>query len=252
VHPELAHLRAFGLDRAIPSYGVLVLLGIALGVAVAAARGPRFGVPRFDELALGLCGVVGGLVGSALFYFAIHARRFLAEPALLLQPGLVFYGGLVGGTVAAATYCRSYKISLTRAADAAAPGLALGQAIGRVGCFFGGCCYGRPAPPGFPLAVPLFGAWRYPVQLYEAAGLAVIAAATHVLPSPLVRRPGAIFAVYLGAHALLRLGTEQLRGDDFERGFVVPGLVSTSQAIAAVMVVAAALLLYRAIEKGAT
>jgi phosphatidylglycerol:prolipoprotein diacylglycerol transferase len=252
VHPELFHLRAFGLDRPIYSYGALVVLGIALGIALGMARAPRFGLPRFDALALGLCAVIGGLVGGVLLYDAVHFRLLLADPALLFQPGLVFYGGLVGGAGAAALYCRAYKLSLPRAADVLAPGLAFGHALGRIGCLMGGCCYGRPVASGFPLAVELAGATRLPVQLYEATGLVVLGSVLLLLPRALTRHAGAVFACYLAGYALLRLCMEPLRGDDFERGFVVPGRLSTSQAIAALTFSAAVVLLYRLVtRKGA-
>lgn len=251
MHPELVRLHLFGIERPIYSYGALIVAGIALGIAVAVGRARRFGVERFDELAIGLLGVCGGLVGGALLFVAIHARMFVAEPSLLRQPGLVFYGGLVGGAGAALAYCRAYGVSLPRAADAAAPGLALGHAVGRVGCLMGGCCYGKPVAASFPLAVDVAGALRHPVQLYEAAGLVVLAAATVLAPPSVTRRPGLVFTLYLAGYALLRIVTEYWRGDDFERGFVIPGLVSTSQAIAAAVLVAAGAVLYRIARKGA-
>lgn len=251
MHPELVRLHLPGVDRPIYSYGALVVVGIAVGIAVGVARARRFGVERFDELAVGLLGVCGGLVGGALLYVAVHARLFLADPGELAHPGLVFYGGLVGGAAAALAYCRAYGISLPRAADAGAPGLALGHAIGRVGCLLGGCCYGRAVPHGFPLAIELAGAWRHPVQLYEAAALGLLAIVTWRAPAAVTRRPGAIFLVYLGGYALTRLVVEHWRGDDYERGFVLPGLLSTSQAIAALVLAACAVVLYRVTRKGA-
>ena len=249
MHPELIRLHYLGLERPIYSYGALIVVGIAAGLAVGVARAPRFGIARFDELAVGLLGVVGGLVGAALLYDVVQWRALAADPSLLLHPGLVFYGGLGGGVAAAWSYCRAWRVSLADAADAAAPGLALGHAFGRVGCLLGGCCYGRVVDARFALAVHLHGAWRHPVQLYEAAGLVVIAAVTARLPR---RRGGAIFVAYVAAYALLRLVDEHWRGDDAERGLVAHGL-STSQLIALVVLAAGAALLYRlASRKGAT
>jgi phosphatidylglycerol:prolipoprotein diacylglycerol transferase len=241
----------FGVPRPIYSYGLFVVLGVACGLLVTVARARRYQLGRFDLLALGLAGVAGGIFGGTALFVAVHWRQLFADPALFARPGLVFYGGLAGGAVAAATYCRSYKISIARAADAAAPGLALGHAVGRIGCLLGGCCYGRAVAPGFPLAVHVAGAWRLPVPLYEAAGLGALALALLGASTALGWRPGALFALYLGAYALLRLACEPFRGDDLERGFVVPGLISTSQAIAAVALVAAAALFHRVTHKGA-
>jgi phosphatidylglycerol:prolipoprotein diacylglycerol transferase len=211
---------------------------------------------RFDVLAAGLFAVIGGLVGGVALYIAVHVPLFVADPSLLLQPGLVFYGGLIGGAGAAALYCRIYDVPLARVADAAAPGLAFGHALGRIGCLLGGCCYGRVVQPSFPLAVELAGAARHPVQLYEAAGLVVIAVVTALLPRQAARQnAGGIFAMYLGLYAVLRLCTERFRGDDFERSAIIRG-ASTSQLIASVMLVAAVALLYHLYrpsnQKGAT
>ena len=249
MHPELVRLHYLGIERPIYSYGALIVVGVAVGILVAVARAPRFGVKRFDELAVGLLGVVGGLVGAALLFDVVQWRAILADPALLLHPGLVFYGGLAGGVAAAWGYCRAWRVPILDAADAGAPGLALGHAIGRIGCLMGGCCYGRVVDEKFPLAIQLWGAWRHPVQLYEAAGLAVIAIVTAMLPR---RRAGAIFVAYVGAYALLRFVDEQWRGDDVERG-VVAHLLSTSQIIALVVLAASAAVLYRvSSKKGAT
>jgi phosphatidylglycerol:prolipoprotein diacylglycerol transferase len=249
VHPTLVRLHYLGIERPIYSYGALIVVGIAAGIVVGVVRAPRFGVPRFDELAVGLLGVVGGLVGAALLFDVVQWRAIAADPSLLLHPGLVFYGGLAGGATAAWAYCRAWRVPILDAADAGAPGLALGHAIGRIGCLMGGCCYGRVVDAKFPLAVYLAGAWRHPVQLYEACGLLVIAVVTALLPR---RRAGAIFIVYAGAYALLRLVVEQWRGDDLERG-VVAHTLSTSQIIALVVLAAGAAVLYRArSKKGAT
>jgi phosphatidylglycerol:prolipoprotein diacylglycerol transferase len=249
VHPELVRLHYLGIDRVIYSYGAMIVLGVAVGIAVGVARAPRFGVARFDELAVGLLGVVGGLVGAALLFDVVQWRAVLADPTILTRPGLVFYGGLVGGAFAAWRYCRAYGVSLLDAADAGAPGLALGHAVGRVGCFLGGCCYGRVVDAKFPLAVQLAGAWRHPVQLYEAAGLVVLAVVTALLPR---RRRGAVLLSYVAGYALLRLVVEHWRGDDLERG-VVAHTVSTSQLIALVVLAGSAAVLYRVgRKKGAT
>jgi phosphatidylglycerol---prolipoprotein diacylglyceryl transferase len=249
VHPELVRLHYLGIERVIYSYGALIVVGVAVGILVGVARAPRFGVARFDELAVGLLGVVGGLVGAVVLFDVVQWRAVVADPSLLLHPGLVFYGGLAGGAAAAWSYCRAWRVSLADAADAGAPGLALGHAFGRIGCFLGGCCYGRVVDARFPLAVQLAGAWRHPVQLYEAAGLVVLAAVTALLPR---RRAGAIFLSYILGYALLRLVVEHWRGDDVERG-VVAHAISTSQLIALVVLAAGVAVAYRlARKKGAT
>jgi phosphatidylglycerol---prolipoprotein diacylglyceryl transferase len=245
LHPELLRIHLGGPfgDHPINSYGVMIILGVAVGISISVRRAGRYGIPRFDELAVGLLAFGGGIAGAVGLYVLVHLREFVADPALFKSPGLVFYGGLAGGALAAFRYCRAYGISLARAADAGAPGLALGHAMGRVGCLLGGCCYGRAASDAWPFAVELWGERRHAVQLYEAAGLVAISALTALLGPRLRARPSALFIVYLGAYAGLRIVTEGFRGDDLERGRLL-GL-STSQLLAAVALVAAAFLLTR-------
>src|SRR5712692_7501008 len=130
VHPELFRFELLGGSRPVFSYGVLVAAGIAAGLGIAVSRARRYGVARYDELGFGLIAVAGGLAGAALLDFALHLGFH--------SPGLVFFGGLAGGALAALAYCRCYAIDLGCAADAAVPGLLVGQAIGRVGCLLGG------------------------------------------------------------------------------------------------------------------
>ena len=227
MHPELFRFSVFGLERPIYSYGAMVVLGIAITVLIAVARARRYGLERFDELAVVLMCVAGGLLGGALLYLGVHVREVVAQPVLLLGPGLVFYGGVLGGALAAWLYARRFGVPLARAFDAGVPGLAFGHAIGRIGCFLGGCCFGRPCAPRFALGVPLHGALRHPVPLYEASALVLLGALLLAISRPLRSRPGALAALYVALYAALRLSLEPLRGDDLERG-IFAGL-STSQ-----------------------
>jgi phosphatidylglycerol:prolipoprotein diacylglycerol transferase len=213
------------------AYGACIVAGAAAGVALGVRRARGYGLQRFDVLACGLLGFAGGLVGSTLLYVLIHLRTFLDEPALLAQSGHVFYGGLAGGALAAFLYCRAYAVPLARVADAGAPALALAHAIGRIGCFLGGCCFGRETD--FALAVE----GRHPVQLYESAGLLALVAILIGLTSRLRSRSGALFAVYLAGYGILRLTMEPLRGDLAERGTLLR--FSTSQILAALSLVVA-------------
>lgn len=214
------------------TYGLLIVSGAAAGTWLAVRRAPQYGVEKFDELAVALLGFGGGVVGATLLYVLIHLPRFVADPSLLRQPGHVFYGGFAAGALAAWLYCRGYRLSLARIGDAGAPGLALGHAIGRIGCLVAGCCYGKEID-GF----------RHPVQAYESAGLAFLCISLVALSSRLRARPGALFAVYVGGYALYRLAMEPLRGDDLERG----GLwgLSTSQICAALALGGAAAIVIR-------
>jgi phosphatidylglycerol:prolipoprotein diacylglycerol transferase len=226
VHPTLVtftlSLPLVGTStRTIGSYGVCFILALVLGFGLSIARAPRAGLSRDDVLHAGLLGLSGGLVGAAALFVALHPTR--ASELLAAQPsvGLVFYGGFAGALLAAWGYCRSYAVPFGALVDVAAPGLALGHAVGRIGCLLGGCCYGREVNASFPLALSLDGVPRHPVQLYEAVGLTLLGGLLLRLAGR-PARPGRLFASYLALYGLLRLGTEQLRGDDLLRGTLGP------------------------------
>jgi phosphatidylglycerol:prolipoprotein diacylglycerol transferase len=245
MHPELFHLRYLGLDRPIYSYGVMMLAGATAAILLGWRRASRHAVVPFDVVAVGLLTVLGGVVGAWLLFVAIHWHEFVAAPlAYLRQPGLVFYGGFAGAFGVAWIYIRGYGVPPGGIVDIAASALPFGHAFGRVGCFLGGCCYGRPTrsalgvtftDPRTPattlchLAGPI-----HPVQLYEAAGLLAITAIVLVVGRT-PRRPGSLFVLYLALYAALRLVTEQFRGDFVERGYFVPGILTTSQTIGVAM-----------------
>ncbi len=183
-----------------------------------------------------------------------------AAPLRLWQGGLVFYGGLLGAAAAVALFVRRRRWPFGTVADALAPGLALGHAVGRLGCFLAGCCYGRPWSAGlrFPRGSVAFdelaatlpaGATEtpplHPTQLYEAVGELVI---FFILLRARRHRPfdGATAVLYALLYGLLRFGVELFRGDP-GRGMLGPA--SIAQVVSVLAVAAAAWLLAR---RGAT
>lgn len=233
MHPELFRLHVASWERPIQSYGALIIVGVTVAILLGLRRARFYEIGRDDVLHVGLLGVVGGIAGAALLYILVHLREFIADPSLFAQqPGLVFYGGLLGGAGSAFWYCRHFGVSMVRMADLGAPCIAIGHAFGRVGCLMGGCCYGRHLDEHHPLSVFLAEDWRHPVQGYESAGLFLICVILLIASRRLRPRPGALFALYLGLYSVLRLGMETFfRGDDAERGKLA-GIVSTSQLFA--------------------
>jgi len=250
LHPELLQFTLLGSQHVIFSYSVVMLVAMALGLVLGMVVGRRDGIWIWDSFSIGLMAIGGGVAGAVLLDVVVNFPRYLEQP---YPPGLVWYGGLLGGIGSVLYYCRHFSLPLGAVTDAVGPVIAAGQCLGRVGCFLAGCCYGRPSSPPWPGVVfdharapatqlsqgtiPL-----HPVQLYEAAGLALICVALL-----LIHRAGylmdRLFYVYLAAYALLRLGTETLRADP-ERG-VWFGWFSTSQIIAVAVLAASVALLIR-------
>ncbi len=184
MYPELFRIGDFTLH----AYGVLLALAFLLALVLAARLAARDGLPRERIYDLGLWLLVAGIIGSKLLLLVAEAE-YRENPLRLvsldfLRSGGVFYGGLLGAAATAFVLVRRYHLPWWRTADAFAPAVALGQSIGRQGCFAAGCCWGEPtAMPwgvlfserghevtGVPVGVAL-----HPTQLYESfAALAIL------------------------------------------------------------------------------
>ena len=165
-------------DFEITTFGALVALGALIGLWVFARELERSRLPS-SGVDAALAGVVGGLIGAKLVW-AIEFRNDAPFFSLLFsRGGLSWFGGFLGGVGTGVWMLRRQRIPLMPALSAASPALALGHAIGRIGCFLVGDDYGRPTdlPWGvaFPRGLPPTNVPVHPTQLYEAAGLAVLA-----------------------------------------------------------------------------
>ena len=208
-------------------YGVMAALGFlsALGTWAWLARKTVPPPPEGMAADLGMWLMVAGVLGSRAAYVMAHGAYYVEHPAEILridQGGLIFYGGLILGSIALVAFARRRRIPLWKMADFAIPGLAVGHALGRIGCFLNGCCYGRAASahPGWGVVYPacsepgrLFpDVPLYPVQVFEAAALLVLWGIL-VWAYPRKRRPGTVFALYLLLYPPCRFVLEYLRGD---------------------------------------
>lgn len=243
MHPFLVD---FGLFQ-LPTYGVLLAMGLVLALWTAKKRAHWAGLPGDKVVDLGVWVVLWGLVGGKVLLVVTDPSYLQSRQGLLslLRAGGVFYGGLLGALLAAVLLLRRYRLPFFPVVDLLAPSVALGHAFGRLGCFAAGCCYGarcqKPwavtftdpraaAFSGTPLGVPL-----HPTQLYEAAfNLANFFFLAWLFRRLEGRWQGQVFGAYLVSYGVARFVIEFFRGDA-DRGFVLGGLFSTSQAIAVVM-----------------
>ena len=162
----------------ITSFGVLMAVGVLIGVLLFRRELARSGLPD-DAVNAAFGGVFGGLLGAKLVWTIEFAGDAPITDLLFSRGGLSWYGGAVGGIGTGLWMLRRYRVSLVRGLSAAAPALAMGHAIGRVGCFLVGDDYGRPTdlPWGlaFPAGLPPTDVPVHPTQLYEAFLLAPLA-----------------------------------------------------------------------------
>jgi phosphatidylglycerol:prolipoprotein diacylglycerol transferase len=212
-------------DFFLPTYGLLVALGVLLGLMVTTRLGRRKGMDPEKITNLVLYVVFAGMIGAKLAMFLFDWQYYAQRPQEIftlstLQAAGVFQGGLVLSLIVAWWYVRREKLAFLPVADVFAPGLALGHAVGRIGCFAAGCCYGayceRPwavrytnpdaaAISGTPLGVPL-----HPTQLYESVAELVLFAALYRMSSQ-PHRPGTLIGVYLTVYSLVRFLVEFVR-----------------------------------------
>lgn len=130
----------------VTSYGVMVFLAFVTGAWLTGIQLRRRGLDATFAWDMLVWVALGGIVGAKLYYLGLHWQAVAAAPLheLTNRAGLVWYGGLVGGAIAFVWYARRRGMPLLRTADATAPALAAGYAIGRIGCFLVGENYGFP------------------------------------------------------------------------------------------------------------
>jgi phosphatidylglycerol:prolipoprotein diacylglycerol transferase len=241
VLPRLFHLGNFSL----PTYGLLVSIGVLLGLWVSVRNSEKQGIDPEHAWNLGILVVLCGIVGAKILYIVNDWGYYTAHPGEIfsfatLQAGGVFSGGFIGASVAAVWYMRKHHMPALATWDAFVPGLALGHAIGRVGCFAAGCCYGKPTTHfwGVTFTNPLARTWvgtplgvaLEPTQLFESA----VELANFFILMWLFKHKkfdGQVLGAYLFLYGIARFFLEYLR-DDPGRGSVFGGLMTGTQLIA--------------------
>jgi len=258
MHPVLFEWRVPFLGSVGPvtiyTYGVLLAVAYLGGLQLAMIRARRRGLDQTRVLDLGIYIIISALIGAKLLLVVTDYRSFFDNPRALMdlvRSGGVFYGGLIVAVTVALLYIRRVGLPLWTTCDVFAPGIALGHVVGRLGCFFAGCCWGKPtsvpwaitftspyaaANVGTPLNVPL-----HPTQLYEAGAEALILIALLATESRGRRFPGRTFWLYMLMYAVSRYIIEIFRGDPSGTVF----MLSTSQFISVILIpLALAMLVY--------
>ena len=237
------------------TYGFLLASAFLAALWFSAQAARREGIDKAAVYDLGVTIAISALLGAKLLFLLTEFRYYAAHPGEILslttlRSGGVYYGGFILAAIAGIWMSWRKGLPVWKVADLCAPGIALGQAIGRLGCFAAGCCYGKPTSQpwgvvfsdpcshqvvGVPLGVPL-----HPAQLYQAAAnLALFGLLWLSLSRK--RFDGQVFIFYLVGYAASRFLIEFFRGDA-SRGFVLGGALSTSQFIGLILFPAAAVL----------
>lgn len=244
--PHLIEIGKFFL----PSYGTLVAIGVIVALFVIERMARHQGLNPDHVWNLAMLLLLSGIVGAKVLYILASWDAFSRNPAEIfslstLRAGGVFSGGVVLAVIVGTWYARKHHLPWLRTADVFAPGLALGHAFGRIGCFAAGCCYGKETHlpwavtfhnplayqvVGTPLHIPL-----HPTQLYEM----LVEFANFALLSWLIRHKrfeGQVMGTYLFLYGIARFFLEFLRGDP-GRGLLLGTWMSDTQFIALCMIV---------------
>ncbi|MDR2395159.1 MAG: prolipoprotein diacylglyceryl transferase [Endomicrobium sp.] len=245
-------LFSFGNFR-IFSYGLFVALAFIVAMYYLSYSLNRLEFKIFSQEELSsffVYLVFFGIIGARIFYVLTNINEYIVSPLDIFkvwQGGLVYYGGFITVSIFAIIYCRVRNIQVLYLGDFFAPALALGHSIGRIGCFFSGCCYGKES--NLPWAVvftdkqslAVLGEHLHPTQIYESLGNFCIFFIL-LFYSKKKRRIGNIFAIYLILYSILRFVVECFRGDD--RGIQYFGL-SISQNMSIILLIIGVLIYAR-------
>jgi phosphatidylglycerol:prolipoprotein diacylglycerol transferase len=253
MHPILFHIPF--IDFPIHTYGVMVALGFAAGMAYICFESKRLNQDQGLALDLVFWIIVYAIVGSRVFYVIfVEPSMITRNPLdlfLIWKGGLVFQGGLIFAVGYTIYFVRKHKLPLWTWLDMFAPAIPLGHIFGRIGCFMSGCCYGREAAhdlwcavtfPHDPASFAPSGIPLYPTQLMESFGNIIVFLILFIFRR-YKKFEGSVIGLYLVCYGILRFTIELFRGD--ERGFIMDHLVSTAQVISVATFIIGVVILLR-------
>ena len=209
MHPVLFKIGSF----TIYSYGFMMALAFMAGIALAAWLGKLEKIHPEKILDLAIYVVIASIIGARVFYIIEFWPDFngnLLAMFYVWEGGLVFYGGLLFAIIAVCIFSVMSRISAWKLLDVAAPATALGYAIGRIGCFLRGCCYGCETTVLWAIKFPEAAGLRHPTQIYASlSGLLIMAILIFILYRK--RFDGQVFSLGLIMYSIYRFLIEFIR-----------------------------------------
>ncbi|MBU2599698.1 prolipoprotein diacylglyceryl transferase [bacterium] len=206
------------------SYGLFLSIAFLISLFYLKRKAVDEGIKVKDLIDLSLSGLIAGIIGARLLYVLDNYQYYLNEPLeiiLLNKGGLIFYGGLLLGSLASVIFIKKRRLPLGKITDLLAPCLALGESMTRIGCFMAGCCYGKPTslPWGVRFPVDSLACSHYghkvlhPTQLYSFLALLVVFIFLNwKLKHKLFE--GEVFIWYFISYSTVRFILEFFRGDN--------------------------------------
>jgi phosphatidylglycerol:prolipoprotein diacylglycerol transferase len=198
------------------SYGIMFATAFVAGVYLAQKKAVCSGIESKAIIDLGVYLLISALVGARFFYIIDNLEWYIKHPVEIVfsRTGFVFYGGFIFAVITGIWYLRRNKLPVLKIADIFGPAVSIGEAIGRIGCFLHGCCYGRPTNLPwhvcFPEGSSAGNVAVHPTQVYLSISNIIIFV---ILSTIKPKFTGEICSLYLIFHALFRFVIEYWRGD---------------------------------------
>ncbi|MFH0771875.1 MAG: prolipoprotein diacylglyceryl transferase [Candidatus Omnitrophota bacterium] len=232
MHPVLFKL---GLVQ-IYSYGAMMAVAFLVFAYFASRRAGALGMNGEEIINLSIYLIISGLIGSRILFILLNLdyyRQNHFEIFMVWKGGLVWYGGFISALAASLIYMRAKRMPVIRTLDLLMPYLALGQSMGRIGCFLNGCCYGKSASLHMGVVFNETQGPVYPTQLYESAAMFVV----FLILRKRVPGDGRTLLLYLVLYSSFRFFVEFLRGDNpsVMMGLTISQLISIAVFISAVI-----------------
>ncbi len=246
MHPVLFNIGKMTLY----TYGLFVGLGFMAAIWFAGKKAKHNNISPDDVTDLFFTILLSSLIGARILYVLLNFPVFIEDPISIFKiwnGGLVFYGGFICALISGFIFVKKKKLALWQTADILAPAIALGHAVGRIGCLFAGCCYGAQCDLPWaitfkntdslaPLGVPL-----HPTQVYSVISNLLIFGILVWLDKH-KKFQGMIFWSYILLYGLFRSFIEIFRGD--VRGHFIVEFFSVSQGIGLLMAFCGACMLF--------
>ncbi len=247
MHPILIEIGSLSIRW----YGVMIVTACIVGIWVAGKEAERKGLDKKIIQDFSLYAIMGAIIG-ARFYYVVFGDwpRFLENPLSLFaiwQGGLAIHGGILGGLLVGVFYTRKRHISFLKLADTFAPSIILGQAIGRIGCFFNGVAHGYPTilpwgivySPESPAGQMFPGQAIHPTQLYEMILNLIIFGILWKVRKKM-KTHGHLFLLYVMLYSIIRVFVEHFRADKL----TYLSQISAAQSIGVIGIVLSLILMF--------
>lgn len=255
MNPEMFSIGSFSLRW----YSFFILVGIMLGLIIAAVEEKRKGFPKDFVIDLGFWLILAGIVGARAYYVLFNLDYYLKEPLQIFATwngGLAIHGGIIGGLIALIIFCKKKNIEVIRACDLAVPSLIIAQAIGRWGNFFNSEAHGPLTTLAYlkDMNIPDFvikgmyinGNYYIPTFYYESLwcilGFIILMVLRYVLKK---HNKGILTSVYLIWYGIGRVYIESLRTDSLMLGNIkIAQLVSILSIVVGIVVLIFSIIRY--------